>query len=79
MGKSETDVVSWIVQVLAPAYISSFGRGYFTNWVISMDEWNEALARARGEKDVHLEKFSSLLKLAPPPYDLVTNQSPRNK
>ena len=35
-----------------------------------MNEWNLAVARARGEIDIHLEQFLANLELAPPPYAL---------
>ena len=37
-----------------------------------MNEWNEALARARGEINIHLEEYASMWDLIPPPYALVT-------
>ncbi len=36
-----------------------------------MKEWNEAVARARREIDIHLEQFLAIFDLAPPPYALV--------
>jgi hypothetical protein len=37
-----------------------------------MDEWNEAMATARGEIDIHLEEYASMWREIPPPYALVT-------
>jgi hypothetical protein len=35
-----------------------------------MNEWNDAMARARGEIDIHLEKYAKAFTLSPPPYAL---------
>ncbi|KAF2194585.1 hypothetical protein K469DRAFT_686595 [Zopfia rhizophila CBS 207.26] len=49
-----------------------FGIGYFKEpWHIDMNEWNEAMARARGEIDIHIEEFAAVFTLSPPPYALV--------
>jgi hypothetical protein len=54
----------------------SFGTGYFKEpWHVDMNEWNEAIARARGEIDIYLEKFAAIMTLAPPPYALVAGTS----
>jgi hypothetical protein len=36
-----------------------------------MTEWNEAMARAKGEIDIHLEEYSKAFTSSPPPYALV--------
>jgi hypothetical protein len=38
---------------------------------IKMSEWNEAMARARGEIDIHLAEFAAAFTPSPPPYALV--------
>jgi hypothetical protein len=43
-----------------------------------MNEWNEAMARARGEIDIHLEEYSKAFTLSPPPYALVTGTARSN-
>ncbi|KIN00095.1 hypothetical protein OIDMADRAFT_29233 [Oidiodendron maius Zn] len=49
-----------------------FKRGYYTHpRQVDINEWNKAMARARGEIDIHLEEYARAFPLIPPPYSLV--------